>query len=53
MSATPRTDSIVLRWTGAIGSLSAADRGALFDRSTSSDELIRSRTAAILARVRN
>lgn len=53
MSATLRTESIALRWTGAISSLSASDRVALFDRSTSSDEAIRGRTAAILARVRN
>jgi len=52
MSATLRTEPIALRWSGAIASLSPRDRVALFDRSTSADETIRDRTAAILARVR-
>jgi histidinol dehydrogenase len=41
-----------LRWQGAIADLSADDRAALFDRSTSSDDRIRSGTAAIIQRVR-
>ena len=52
MSATPGTEPIALRWTGAIGALSTSDRAALFDRSTSTDEAIRGRTSAIVARVR-
>lgn len=40
-----------LRWTGAIAELSADDRRQIFERSTSADETIRSRTASILARV--
>lgn len=44
--------SVALRWTGSIGALGQDDRRELFDRSTSTDETIRDRTAAILARVR-
>ena len=40
------------RWSGNTNGLSAADRGALFDRSQSSDDGIRERTSAIIARVR-
>lgn len=42
----------VLRWFGPLASLSPSDRTALLDRSTSLDEGIRQRTAAIIARVR-
>lgn len=41
-----------LRFTGAIGALSDADRRALFDRSTSSDDSVRTQAAAVIARVR-
>lgn len=42
-----------VRWTGACADLSADDRRALFDRtSSSSDDDIRVRTAAIVAQVR-
>ena len=41
-----------IRWRGTVGSLSDADRRALFERTTSSDDAIRARTAAIVARVR-
>jgi histidinol dehydrogenase len=44
--------TLLLRWTGACGSLHDADRRALFDRTTSSDDAVRERTAAIVARVR-
>jgi histidinol dehydrogenase len=43
---------VALRFRGAIGSLTVANRRALFDRTTSSDEKIRLRTAEITARVR-
>ncbi len=42
--------SIAVR--GPLAALTARDRAVLFDRSTSSDPLVRERTAAILARVR-
>jgi histidinol dehydrogenase len=51
MSATT-VPTLVLRWTGACRSLGDADRRALFDRTTSSDDAVRERTAAIVARVR-
>jgi len=41
-----------IRWRGTLGALSDADRRALFERTTSSDDAIRARTAAIVARVR-
>jgi len=41
-----------LRFTGAIANLSRDDQRGLFERSTSSDEAVRSATAAIVARVR-
>ncbi|MFN2325957.1 MAG: histidinol dehydrogenase [Gemmatimonadales bacterium] len=41
-----------VRWQGALASLSATDRAALFDRSTSSDVAIRQGTATIIQRVR-
>jgi histidinol dehydrogenase len=41
----------LVRFHGEIGALSAADRRALFDRSTSADLTIREQTAAIVARV--
>ena len=41
-----------LRFTGPLAALTPADRRALFDRTTSGDETIRARTAAIVARVR-
>ncbi|MEP6999196.1 MAG: histidinol dehydrogenase [bacterium] len=48
------TPSPSMRWTGAIADLTALDRRALFDRtSSSSDDDTRERTAAILADVRN
>lgn len=42
----------LLRWTGPLGSLTEADRAALFDRTTSSDDSIRRDAASIIARVR-
>lgn len=44
--------TLALRFTGAIAELSQADRTALCDRTTSSNELVRTETAAILAQVR-
>ena len=41
----------LFRFSGAIAALSAADRRALFDRSTSADRVVREQTAAIIARV--
>src|SRR5207248_10122220 len=41
-----------LAFGGRIASLGAAERRALLDRSTSSDEAVHARTAAIVARVR-
>lgn len=41
-----------LRWQGRLADLTDADRAALFDRTTSSDEAIRRGTAAIIERVR-
>lgn len=52
MSSVLRGESVVLRWTGAIAALTASDERALFDRSTSTDEAVRDRTAEILGRVR-
>ncbi len=49
----PTSDSpTLLRFTGMVGSLSDADRAALMDRSTSSDDAVRRRTAEIVERVR-
>jgi histidinol dehydrogenase len=45
-------DGVSLRWRGACADLTAADRRALFDRTTANDEAIGERTAGILARVR-
>ncbi len=39
------------RFTGAVSSLSAADRRTLFDRSTSADDAVRTQTADIIRRV--
>lgn len=44
--------TLALRFVGTIGDLSAADRAALRDRGTSSDQAVRDATAAILAQVR-
>jgi histidinol dehydrogenase len=44
--------AVRLRFRGAIASLTAADRRALFDRAALSDESVRRRTAGIIARVR-
>ena len=41
----------LFRFSGAIADLSAVDRRALFDRSTSADRVVREQTAAIIARV--
>ena len=41
-----------LRWLGAISALTPADRAALFERSTSSDDAVRRDTALIIERVR-
>lgn len=52
MRSSPAT-TIALRWQGALASLATVDRRALFDRATSSDDAVRERTAAIIARVRH
>ena len=52
MSVGPVTTTIALRWQGALASLSADDRRALFDRTTASDDGVRERTTVIVARVR-
>ncbi len=44
--------AVALRWCGALDALRAADRRALFDRTTSSDAGVRERTTAIIAQVR-
>lgn len=44
--------NLSLRFTGRISELSRADRGSLFDRSTSSDPKVREQTAAIVGDVR-
>jgi histidinol dehydrogenase len=44
--------SKLFRWKGSVGALTAADRIALGDRSTSADDDVRTRTAAIVHRVR-
>ncbi len=41
-----------VRFTGAVNSLSASDRRALFDRSTSADEAVRRQTTELIERVR-
>ncbi len=41
-----------VRWSGSVAALAAADRRALFDRTTSSEPGVRERTAGIIARVR-
>ncbi len=41
------------RFTGDIAALSATDRAALFNRSTSADASVRNQTAAIIARVQH
>lgn len=43
---------VEMRFSGSIGKLAAADLRALFDRSTSSDDEVRSAVARIVARVR-
>jgi histidinol dehydrogenase len=43
---------LTLRWTGACADLTAADRRALFDRTTAIDSAVGERTASIVARVR-
>ena len=44
--------STLFRWRGSLAALSEVERGALCDRSTSSDDSIRARTAEIVRRVR-
>jgi len=46
------TDS-PFRFTGAVDALTSAERRALFDRSTSVDDAVRTQTAAIIRRVRD
>jgi histidinol dehydrogenase len=41
-----------IRWRSTLDELSAADRAALLDRTTSGDDTLRTRTAAIILRVR-
>lgn len=47
-----RSAGVDLRFRGALGELSRDDRAALFDRTTSSDASVRSRTASIVRDVR-
>lgn len=42
----------LVRWRGPLAALTSTDRAALCDRTTSSDPLIASRTAELIARVR-
>lgn len=42
----------LLRWTGPLADLAEADRAALLDRASTTDESVRRGTAAIIARVR-
>ena len=51
MNGGPAT-MVALRWQGALSSLSAAQRRALFDRTTSGEHDVRKRTADIIVRVR-
>ena len=51
MNAVSHPD-LSVRWSGPVASLTAADRRALFDRTTSSEPGVRERTAGIIARVR-
>lgn len=44
--------NLTLRFRGAVADLSAADRDALFDRSTSADPAVREQTSAIIRDVR-
>jgi histidinol dehydrogenase len=44
--------TLPIRWRSTIGALTAADRRALMDRTTSGDDTIRERTTAIIKRVR-
>lgn len=46
------TDQPTVRFRGEIGGLGGEARGVLFDRATSSDDVVRARTAEIVARVR-
>lgn len=52
MSTAAKTTRITMRFSGRIADLSRAEREALFDRTTSSDEQIRERTAEIVRAVR-
>ncbi|HEY8795390.1 MAG TPA: histidinol dehydrogenase [Gemmatimonadaceae bacterium] len=45
--------SELFRWKGSLAELSAEERAALADRSTSLDDAVRKRTAAIVQRVRS
>jgi histidinol dehydrogenase len=51
MSA-PASTSVPIRWHGALAELGPAERAQLLERSTSSDDRVRERVAAIVARVR-
>lgn len=52
MSAASPPATAAWRWRGAVATLSAADRAALFDRSIARDGVVAQRTAEIVARVR-
>jgi histidinol dehydrogenase len=52
MSDRPASTMIALRWQGALESLSAGDRRALFDRTAAGDADVRTGTVAIVERVR-
>lgn len=52
MSAGAFVSASLVRWQSAVRALDAADRRALFDRTTSGDAGVRERTAALLGRVR-
>ncbi|MFL5578395.1 MAG: histidinol dehydrogenase [Gemmatimonadaceae bacterium] len=51
-TAPPSAGRGIFRFTGAVEDLGAEERAALFDRSTSGDDAVRTRVAAIVARVR-
>jgi histidinol dehydrogenase len=52
MTRTSLSSLVPIRWQGAIAALDADDRHALFDRTAAGDDIVRTRTASIIARVR-
>jgi histidinol dehydrogenase len=47
-----RSSELSIRWSGSCAALSASDRAALLDRSSTSNPAVRERSALIIARVR-